>query len=143
MKKKCELCCDSIANVLCESDRAVLCWDCDSKIHASNFLFAKHLRFILCHSCHCPSSWTSSGPNLTPILAVCHACAVATRKILGSNGVDGGQGPESDHGEEEIEDDRTRVDDQDEDNDNDEENNQVVPQSSHTAPIFNGQPGLF
>ncbi|KAK3014362.1 hypothetical protein RJ639_009084 [Escallonia herrerae] len=47
--KRCELC-NSIARMYCESDQASLCWDCDARIHSANFLVAKHLRTLLCHS---------------------------------------------------------------------------------------------
>ncbi|KAK3032626.1 hypothetical protein RJ639_036586 [Escallonia herrerae] len=57
--KRCELC-NSIARMYCESDQASLCWDCDARIHSANFLVAKHLRTLLCHSCQSMTPWTGS-----------------------------------------------------------------------------------
>ncbi|KAM7249999.1 hypothetical protein ACFE04_021882 [Oxalis oulophora] len=71
--KRCELCSHG-ARMFCESDQASLCWTCDEKIHAANFLVAKHTRTLLCHLCHAPTTWTASGPKLTPTLSVCDTC---------------------------------------------------------------------
>lgn len=63
----------------CESDQASLCWECDAKVHAANFLVARHTRTLLCHHCNAPTPWSASGPNLGPTLSVCHLCVAARR----------------------------------------------------------------
>ncbi|KAL8507545.1 hypothetical protein ACS0TY_018186 [Phlomoides rotata] len=75
MKKGCELC-SNPARILCDSDQASLCWDCDDKVHAANFLVAKHSRTLLCHVCQSPTPWSAAGPNLGRTLSVCHACSL-------------------------------------------------------------------
>ncbi|KAK8691252.1 hypothetical protein V6N13_074770 [Hibiscus sabdariffa] len=71
--KKCGLC-GQLARLQCESDEANLCWDCDFKVHGSNFLVANHTRTLLCHACQNPTPWLASGPNLAPALTVCDSC---------------------------------------------------------------------
>ncbi|KAH6786452.1 B-box type zinc finger family protein [Perilla frutescens var. hirtella] len=73
-RKGCELC-SNPARMFCDSDQASLCWDCDEKVHAANFLVAKHSRTLLCHVCHSPTPWKAAGPKLGPTVSVCHACA--------------------------------------------------------------------
>lgn len=73
-KKGCELC-SNPAKMFCESDQASLCWDCDEKVHAANFLVAKHSRTLLCHVCHSPTPWKAAGLKLGPTVSVCQACA--------------------------------------------------------------------
>ncbi|PPD78892.1 hypothetical protein GOBAR_DD24175 [Gossypium barbadense] len=58
----------------CESDQAILCWDCDSRVHGANFLVAKHSRTLLCHLCQSPTPWNGSGPKLGPTVSVCENC---------------------------------------------------------------------
>lgn len=77
MRKECELCREEAARMYCESDQASLCWECDAKVHAANFLVARHTRTLLCHHCHSPTPWSASGPNLGPTLSVCHLCVAA------------------------------------------------------------------
>ncbi|KAK4439262.1 hypothetical protein Salat_0261100 [Sesamum alatum] len=96
--KKCELC-KKVARMYCDSDRASLCWDCDSRVHTANFLVAKHTRTLLCHACQSPTPWTGSGPKLGPTVSVCDACV-----------------HRNDHG-------------MDTDHDDDDSENQVVPLS--------------
>ncbi|KAL6554305.1 hypothetical protein OROMI_019978 [Orobanche minor] len=71
---RCELCINP-ARMYCESDQASLCWDCDGKVHAANFLVAKHSRTLLCHVCHSPTLWKATGLKLVPTVSVCHGCA--------------------------------------------------------------------
>ncbi|ESQ47762.1 hypothetical protein EUTSA_v10021479mg [Eutrema salsugineum] len=50
MTKLCELC-SAQADLYCDADSAFLCRSCDAKFHASNFLFSRHLRRIICPDC--------------------------------------------------------------------------------------------
>lgn len=85
----CELC-NSEAKIFCESDQARLCWDCDDKVHAANFLVAKHTRTALCQVCHCTTPWKASGPKLGRTVSVCGACVAGSdRAGVGSNGSGG------------------------------------------------------
>ncbi|KAE8728804.1 hypothetical protein F3Y22_tig00004072pilonHSYRG00224 [Hibiscus syriacus] len=124
--KKCELC-DSLAKIFCESDQAILCWDCDSIVHGANFLVAKHLRTLLCHICQSPTPWTGSGPKLGPTVSVCQDC------------VDRNDSREEINNEETHDDDDVDDEDSSEGNDggdsSDGEENQVVPLSS-TTPLL-------
>ncbi|KAL8166868.1 hypothetical protein V2J09_008367 [Rumex salicifolius] len=82
----CELC-SAEAKMFCESDQARLCWDCDEKVHAANFLVAKHTRVALCQVCHCTTQWKASGPNLGRTISLCGGCvAGSARPGAGSNG---------------------------------------------------------
>lgn len=71
--EECALC-GKLARMLCESDQAKLCWDCDRKVHGANFLVAKHTRILLCRLCQSPTPWKASGPTLTPTHSLCHRC---------------------------------------------------------------------
>ncbi|KAK8575290.1 hypothetical protein V6N13_033473 [Hibiscus sabdariffa] len=121
--KKCELC-DSLAKVYCESDEAILCWDCDSMVHGAKFLVAKHLRTLLCHLCQSPTPWNGSGPKLGLTVSVCENCV------------------NQNDSREKINDDETRDEDKEEDgseeddggDNSDDEENQVVPLSSTMPP---------
>ncbi|GAA0167255.1 hypothetical protein LIER_22229 [Lithospermum erythrorhizon] len=73
--KKCELCNSCVAKIFCESDKATLCWECDYRVHAANFLVAKHSRILLCHSCQSSTPWSCSGPKLPLTVTVCESCA--------------------------------------------------------------------
>ncbi|KAI7729480.1 hypothetical protein M8C21_026385 [Ambrosia artemisiifolia] len=74
--KRCELC-KSTARIYCESDRASLCWTCDTKVHSANFLVAKHARSLLCRVCQSPTHWSASGDRLCRSTAsVCENCTV-------------------------------------------------------------------
>ncbi|XVF25929.1 hypothetical protein REPUB_Repub13aG0256100 [Reevesia pubescens] len=120
--KKCELC-NSLAKMYCESDQAILCWDCDSRVHGANFLVAKHLRTLLCHLCQSPTPWNGSGPKLGPTVSVCDNCINrnACREEINNE-----ETPEEDDdldGEDDSEDD-------DHGDSGDDEENQVVPWSS-------------
>ncbi|XP_047940054.1 zinc finger protein CONSTANS-LIKE 2-like [Salvia hispanica] len=74
MKKTCELC-KQAARLLCESDQAILCWDCDARVHSANFLVARHSRNLLCRACQSPTSWCSTGSKLSPTFSSCRKCA--------------------------------------------------------------------
>lgn len=123
--KKCELC-NSIATMFCESDQAILCWDCDARVHSANFLVAKHSRTLLCKSCQSVTPWTGSGPKLGPTVSVCESCVHKS-----SNNIN-----DQDHGhvddDEEDEDDEDEDEDEEDEDDEDEDDgeNQVVPLSS-------------
>ncbi|XAR53699.1 hypothetical protein NMG60_11022350 [Bertholletia excelsa] len=124
--RKCELC-NSVARMYCDSDRASLCWDCDARVHAANFLVAKHSRTLLCHVCQAPTPWTGSGPKLGPTVSVCENC------IHASNG--------ENNGGEEVDVDSNSEDDGDGgDGDEDDGDNQVVPLSLAT-PLVSGSSG--
>ncbi|KAK2987273.1 hypothetical protein RJ640_017576 [Escallonia rubra] len=127
--KRCELC-NSIARMYCESDQASLCWDCDARIHSANFLVAKHLRTLLCHSCQSMTPWTGSGPKLGPTVSVCDSC------------VDGRVSTNDRDAEDEGDDDNDDDDDDDDDEDSDDDGgdeddgeNQVVPLSSSSTSL--------
>lgn len=47
----CVVCCSAGAVVYCQNDQAFLCSACDSKIHTSNPLAARHLRIKVCELC--------------------------------------------------------------------------------------------
>ncbi|KAL3627616.1 hypothetical protein CASFOL_028979 [Castilleja foliolosa] len=121
--KKCELC-NKVARMYCNSDEASLCWDCDSRVHAANFLVAKHTRTLLCHVCQSPTSWTGSGPKLGPTVSVCDDCCVRGDRNHGIRRT------EDDDYEDDDDD-----DDEDDDSDDDEDDgeNQVVPLSPPPA----------
>ncbi|PSS10306.1 Zinc finger protein like [Actinidia chinensis var. chinensis] len=136
--RKCELC-NSVARMYCESDRAILCWDCDARVHAANFLVAKHSRTLLCHACQAPTPWTGSGSRLGPTVSVCETCVhTGNRKDDDTNNDDS-----------EDDDDILETEDEDEDNDDDsgdanndgggggedEGNDQVVPLSFTPPPL--------
>ncbi|GFQ05761.1 B-box zinc finger protein 32 [Phtheirospermum japonicum] len=139
-RKGCELC-SSPARMFCESDQASLCWGCDEKVHAANFLVAKHSRTLLCHVCHSPTPWTASGLKLGPTVSVCHGCAdggvanrggsaTSSRRRDDDDDDDGGGGydspeSESDDGEYYIDSEGFSEDEEEEE----DGENQVVPWS--------------
>ncbi|VVA98911.1 unnamed protein product [Arabis nemorensis] len=57
----CELC-GGEADLHCAADSAFLCISCDGKFHASNFLFSRHLRRIICPDCKSLTGDFVSGP---------------------------------------------------------------------------------
>lgn len=113
--KKCELC-NSAASMYCGSDQAVLCWDCDTKIHAANFLVAKHVRTLLCHACQSPTPWTGSGPKFGPTVSVCETCFRSSNRRYRTRGE-----------EEEVAEDELEIDTEEEEEEDDDGNDQVVP----------------
>ncbi|CAL5408670.1 unnamed protein product [Camellia sinensis] len=135
--KKCELC-NSVARMYCDSDRAILCWDCDSKVHAANFLVAKHSRTLLCHACQSPTPWTASGPKLGPTVSVCESCVHTNNKTTTNNDDDDDDDDENnDHdGIENDDEDEDEDEDGDDSSDEDEDDgeNQVVPLALMAPP---------
>lgn len=111
----------------CESDQASLCWSCDFRVHAANFLVARHLRTLLCHVCQSPTPWTASGTKVGPTVSVCDSCCLRKRNRF----KDGEE--EVDVNESEGEDVDEQDDDKEEEKKNDNEDFQVVPWSP-TAP---------
>lgn len=79
MKKGCELC-GKPARMYCDSDQAILCWDCDERVHCANFLVAKHSRSLLCHVCQSPTPWKATGTKLGPTVSVCEGCSKRHRE---------------------------------------------------------------
>ncbi|KAK4399031.1 hypothetical protein Sango_1378600 [Sesamum angolense] len=132
--KKCELC-KKVARMYCDSDRASLCWDCDSRVHTANFLVAKHTRTLLCHACQSPTPWTGSGPKLGPTVSVCDACVNRSdRGMDGDRGSGSGNTEDDDDDDDEEEDGEDQHDDDEENGDrvhedDDDSENQVVPLS--------------
>ncbi|CAA0815928.1 B-box type zinc finger family protein [Striga hermonthica] len=144
-RKDCELC-GGPARMFCESDDASLCWDCDEKVHAANFLVAKHSRTLLCHACYSPTPWKAAGLRLGHAFSVCSGCAVGdgeNRRVEESTirrgDEDGGLGTssgppgsesesESDDGEYFSDTEGSSVD-EDEDAEEEDGENQVVPWS--------------
>ncbi|XP_019412802.1 PREDICTED: putative zinc finger protein CONSTANS-LIKE 11 isoform X2 [Lupinus angustifolius] len=88
MNKKCELC-KGPARIFCESDQATLCWDCDTQVHAANFLVARHSRTLLCRACHSPTPWNASGARLGNTISFCHRCAAEEETAENDVGNDG------------------------------------------------------
>ncbi|KAE8714939.1 hypothetical protein F3Y22_tig00110187pilonHSYRG00289 [Hibiscus syriacus] len=125
--KKCELC-DSLAKMYCESDQAILCWDCDSRVHGANFLVAKHLRTLLCHLCQSPTPWNGSGTKLGPTVSVCENCVDQNDSREEMN-YEETHDDDVDDGEEEG------SEDDDDGDSGDDEENQVVPLSSTAPPV--------
>ncbi|CAO2823751.1 unnamed protein product [Amaranthus hypochondriacus] len=79
VKRKCELC-SNLATIYCDSDEAILCYECDSKVHGANFLVAKHLRTLLCHVCQSPTLCSGSGPKFGPTFSVCPTCTLGYKE---------------------------------------------------------------
>ncbi|KAL8033689.1 hypothetical protein ABFX02_13G175500 [Erythranthe guttata] len=119
--KGCELC-GNPARMFCESDQASLCWDCDEKVHAANFLVAKHSRTLLCHVCHRLTPWKAAGLKIGHTVSVCHSCAHDAENRGGGGD---SQESESDGGEyySDTEDDFSEAEEEDGEN-------QVVPMSA-------------
>ncbi|KAK3040275.1 hypothetical protein RJ639_028190 [Escallonia herrerae] len=120
--KGCELC-GLPARMYCGSDQANLCWDCDEKVHAANFLVAKHTRSLLCHVCQIPTPWTASGPKLGRIVSVCESC-------VDNCNANSGRGIEQE-GDSQEEDEDEEYSDSDDEEDGE---NQVVPWSATPLP---------
>ncbi|CAA7030070.1 unnamed protein product [Microthlaspi erraticum] len=57
----CELC-GAEADLHCDADSAYLCRSCDVNFHASNFLFSRHVRRIICPHCKSLTGDFVSGP---------------------------------------------------------------------------------
>ncbi|KAM1112643.1 hypothetical protein EV1_045122 [Malus domestica] len=132
--KNCELC-RLPARIFCESDQAILCWDCDAKVHGANFLVSRHSRSLLCHGCQSPTPWKASGEKLGHTFSVCESCVLPDGGRDDDDESQGGNDEEFDSDNDEIDDDDDDDDDDDEDVDFDEDgDNQVVPLSSTATP---------
>jgi len=83
-KREMESCalCEKKAALLCDSDQAKLCWNCDEKVHSANLLVARHLRVLLCRLCHSPTPWRASGGKLTATVSFCQTCVANRRARL-------------------------------------------------------------
>ncbi|CAL9174155.1 unnamed protein product [Musa hybrid cultivar] len=157
--KQCELC-DRPARMLCESDQASLCWECDARVHGANFLVARHTRCLLCRSCQSPTPWRAEGARLGPTVSVCERCAAADGAEDGDGGQgkgcgvddEGGEGKgeerevdedddEEDDGDEGEEDTDADADEDEGDDDDDEGENQVVPWSMTPPPVASSSSG--
>ncbi|CAL9013907.1 unnamed protein product [Prunus brigantina] len=125
--KKCELC-QLPARTYCESDQAILCWDCDAKVHGANFLVARHSRSLLCHACQSPTPWKASGEKLGHTFSVCESCVVRDESR------DEDEDEESQGGNDNEFDSDNDPDDDDDDDFDEDGDNQVVPWSSTTPP---------
>lgn len=135
--KECVLC-EKAARIYCESDEARLCWDCDAKVHAANFLVARHSRTLLCRTCQSPTPWRAAGARLGPTVSICDRCSrlVARGKkppAMGGDENGGGEGgggcveeEEEEVEEEEIEEEEEEVEEETEEEDGEY---QVVPWS--------------
>uniref|UniRef100_A0A5B7AGE1 Putative B-box zinc finger protein 32-like n=1 Tax=Davidia involucrata TaxID=16924 RepID=A0A5B7AGE1_DAVIN len=73
----CELC-NGEAALYCPSDSAFLCWKCDSKVHAANFLVARHVRRTVCSKCKGVTNNRISGVGFQPVRPVCRSCLPET-----------------------------------------------------------------
>lgn len=126
---KCELC-KNTARVYCESDEARLCWSCDARVHSANFLVARHVRNLLCHSCQSPTPWNGSGNKLGRTLSLCQPCVVrnCAEKVesAGEREASSESGTDFDSDDDE---DENSIEEEEEDS-----HNQVVPLSSFTSP---------
>ena len=123
-KESCELC-HMPASTYCESDRARLCWECDTKVHKANFLVTKHSRILLCHICQNSTPWSASGSTLPPSFSFCVSCSSNSSHHLDDDDDDGDY-------EEEEEVDSSHDDDEEEDDDGDI---QVVPLTSNSSSV--------
>ncbi|XWS39535.1 hypothetical protein CRYUN_Cryun18bG0063900 [Craigia yunnanensis] len=129
--KSCELC-KLAARTYCESDQASLCWDCDTKVHGANFLVARHVRCLLCHTCQSLTPWRAAGAKLGHTVSVCERCVNGGEREESEAENDDEDDDDDDEGEEADSDDDVSVDvDVEDDGDN-----QVVPWStvSNTPP---------
>eukprot|EP00257_Ricinus_communis_P019234 XP_015578163.1 zinc finger protein CONSTANS-LIKE 4 isoform X2 [Ricinus communis] len=137
--KKCELC-NSLAKMYCESDQASLCWDCDARVHAANFLVAKHSRTLLCHLCQSFTPWTASGPRLRPTVSICDNCVKDSTCRPERRNKDDRNHDDDDNDDDDDDDDGdgdtgdSEDDESGDGGDEDDEENQVVPWSSTSAP---------
>ncbi|XP_010536379.1 PREDICTED: B-box zinc finger protein 21 [Tarenaya hassleriana] len=78
----CDICQEKRAFLFCQQDRAILCKDCDTPIHAANEHTKKHDRFLLTgiklSSESCPYKPTSGS---SPSSATTHDCSVPGSSI--------------------------------------------------------------
>ncbi|KAL8088121.1 uncharacterized protein LOC141698526 [Apium graveolens] len=140
MKKNCELC-KGAARVFCESDQARLCWSCDAKVHSANFLVARHVRSLLCHSCHSPTPWSGSGHKLGRTISICEPCVKP--RVSNNTESRGANDEESESGiDYDTDEDVNEQDELVEENREDGEDNQVVPLSSCSSESHRYRPDI-
>ncbi|KAL9689418.1 hypothetical protein QQ045_009803 [Rhodiola kirilowii] len=128
--RKCELC-KLPARLYCESDQACLCPACDLKVHAANFLVARHTRTLLCKTCQAPTPWVACGTRLGNTVTECETC------VRGDNDESDGEGDEVFSDDEVVSGGDSDGSDEDCDEDGDEEEegeNQIVPGSYSPNP---------
>ncbi|XP_059661042.1 B-box domain protein 30 [Cornus florida] len=63
----CELC-SSEASLYCQADDAFLCRKCDRWVHGANFLAQRHIRCLLCTTCHSLTRRYLIGASLEVVL---------------------------------------------------------------------------
>ncbi|KAG2306436.1 hypothetical protein Bca4012_084547 [Brassica carinata] len=75
MVKSCELC-GAEADLHCAADSAFLCRSCDAKFHASNILFSRHVRRVICPGCKSLTGDLVSSPlsPWPPRITSCRCC---------------------------------------------------------------------
>ncbi|KAI4304821.1 hypothetical protein MLD38_040286 [Melastoma candidum] len=140
MRKCCDLCGRSQARVHCESDQASLCWACDLKVHAANFLVEKHVRVLLCGSCSAHTPWKASGACLGSAATICEVCfrhrESGVGVLCGEEGRGGVDRDAHDEGRDDEEGGEDDVEDEDANELDDEEDgeNQVVPLAFDSPP---------
>ncbi|CAN1139627.1 B-box zinc finger protein 32 [Linum perenne] len=69
----CELC-SGPPDLYCSSDDAFLCFRCDSTVHATNFLVARHVRLFICRNCTSLTGSSFSGPGSRSDSPACTSC---------------------------------------------------------------------
>lgn len=134
--KNCELC-QLPARTYCESDQAILCWDCDFKVHGANFLVARHSRTLLCRACHAPTPWKASGEKLGHTFSVCQRCVARNETRGDDEESQGGNDDDIDTDNDDLDEDHVSDDDDDHDGDIDfdeDGDNQVVPWAATPPP---------
>ncbi|KAF8109656.1 hypothetical protein N665_0093s0009 [Sinapis alba] len=78
MVKLCELC-GAEAHLHCDADSAFLCRSCDVKFHASNFLFSRHVRRIICPGCSSlTGDFVSGSLSPWPPRITCSCCGTSS-----------------------------------------------------------------
>ncbi|CAK9175193.1 unnamed protein product [Ilex paraguariensis] len=63
----CELC-SSRASLYCQADDAFLCRKCDKLVHGANFLAQRHIRCLLCTTCHSLTDRYLIGTSVVVVL---------------------------------------------------------------------------
>ncbi|CAJ1961506.1 unnamed protein product [Sphenostylis stenocarpa] len=131
--RKCHLC-NSPAKVLCESDQANLCWECDAKVHSANFLVTKHPRILLCHVCQSLTAWHGTGPKFVPTISVCNTCVHNNSESCSQQNHDEDDDDHDDHDEDDDDTMEDHVENEEGGVEEDDEENQVVPWTSTPPP---------
>ncbi|KAJ6843615.1 ribosomal RNA processing protein 1-like protein [Iris pallida] len=124
--KNCELC-SGAARLVCESDEASLCFDCDAKVHGANFLVARHQRLLLCRRCQSPTPWRADGPRLGPTVSLCRRCLLHKYRRHHDDDDEGESRRNQEEEEEEDDDDDDEEEEGEEGEEEEEGEEQVVP----------------